>query len=99
MRSAFVVKEAVSSWMPNIIQRMPEQQNNPTMVPFFQEYNAPPNDTAITPEQRAPANNKDPSALMRRARAQKPVGEVGVLREGRMHKNTGNVTLKRIRLK
>ena len=77
MRSSFVVKTGVACWIP-IIQRIPKQQNNPTIFPLFQEYKAPPNDTAIIPEQRAPANNIDPRISMRRARIQVHAGEAEV---------------------
>lgn len=99
MRSFFVVKVAVACWMPNRSQKTPEQQNSPMMAPLLQGYNAPPNDKAMIPEQRAPAKDRQPTISMRRVRAQILVGELSILRDGRMNTNTGRVTPTRIRLK
>lgn len=99
IRSPGVVNIAVACWMPNMIQRTPEQQNNPIMFPLFQEYTEPPNDTAMMPEQRAPENMMDPRKSIRRARVQNDGGGAEGLGEGSMITNTGKVIPTRIRLK
>ena len=99
MRSSFVVKVDVACWTLNAIQRAPEQQNNPMMPPDVQGYNAPPNDIAMIPEQRAPANKKEPTMSMRQARAQNPAQDRDVFRVGKTNTKTGKVTPTRIKLK